>query len=210
MNPLALLRLQADYVRSPAETLRRIGEGRSAFVVGAKNVLFVAALYELAILLWYLGDARITLAAFLPIPEDRYYLYELAFLVPVFFGTWILATGIVYAVSRALGSTRGIDALFGGIGLSISVSAYFTLVPDLIQGVMFATGWLPQAKWLELSGQGVWPWVIGAYLVGYVVSNVALYTMATRSTQGLSTAKSLVAATLGFLGYFSVFITYVR
>ncbi|MBW7884370.1 MAG: hypothetical protein H3C34_17365 [Caldilineaceae bacterium] len=209
-NVTTIIRDQLEFVRSPATVLQRLANDPHAAAVGFRHILAIALLYEIAILLWSLGAEGVTLPAFLKIPEEQYYFYELIFLIPVFLVYWLLAAGIAYLTSKALGGRGAYDALLGGFGLTMAVSAYFTLIPDYVQGVLWTTGWLPFAAYQAITGQGVLLVIVWAYMLAYVLAHLLFYSLTVRHTQGLDTGRSIFVAAISFLGSFAVWITFVR
>jgi hypothetical protein len=204
------IREQLEFIRSPRSVLTQlVGDPRAAFV-GLEHVLVVAALYEIAILLWALGADTVTLPAFLKIPEEQYYFYELAFLIPLFLFTWLLASAIAYLMSKLMGGTGPFDAILGGFGLTMAVSAYFTLIPDYIQGILWTTGWVPFAEYQELTGRGVLLVIVWAYMLAYTLAHLLLYAITVQQIQGLSRARAALVAIVSFFGSFAVWITFVR
>lgn len=137
---MVVLKEELQLVCSPRTTMTELASNPRAAFVGFKHILILAVLYELAFVLWALGDATVTMPAFLKIPEDEYYYYELIFAIPVFLIVWILAGGIAYVLSKALGGSGSYDAILGGFGIAALISAYFTLIPDFIQGTLWTTG----------------------------------------------------------------------
>jgi hypothetical protein len=152
-------------------------------------VLLAAILYEIVILLWAFGADGVTLPPFLRIPEEQYYFYELIFMIPMYFVTWLLASGIAYVMSMALGGRGPFDAILGGFGLTLAVSTYISLIPDFIQGILWTTGWVSFAEYHELTSGGI---------------------ITVRRTQGLSRFRSALVALVSFLGSFAIWITIVR
>jgi hypothetical protein len=201
---------QIEFLRSPKSVLIRLaGNPRAAFV-GLKQVLVVAVLYEIAILLWALGADTVTLPVFLKIPEEQYYFYELAFLIPLFLVTWLLASAIAYLMSKLMGGSGRFDAILGGFGLTMAVSAYFTLIPDYIQGILWTTGWVPFAEYQELTGRGILLIIVWLYMLAYTLAHLLLYAITVQHTQGLGRARSALVAIVAFFGSFAVWITFVR
>lgn len=207
---MSFVRYQVGFIRSPMETIARVSARSDSALIGFKNILLAACLYEVAILLWLVGGARVTAPAFLRIPDEHYYSYEVIFFIPVFVGAWLMAAGIIYLLSKVLGSSGGFDSLLGSLGIAIAVCAYFTLLPDLIQGVLFSTRWIPQEQYLALTGRGVWVVVVWVYLTGYLFSNIAAFILSTYCTQALSKSKSILLGVLGFAGYFAMIFTFIR
>jgi len=56
--------------------------------------------------------------AFLKIPDEQYYFYQLIFLIPMFLITWLLAGGIAYVISKALGGNGSYNTIVGGFGIA--------------------------------------------------------------------------------------------
>lgn len=201
---------QLAFIRAPGSFARRLVADRKAIWVGLRNVLAIAVLYEVASLLWALGADGVTLPEWLRLPEDQYYFYELAFLIPLFVVTWLLASGIAYVLSRALGGSGPFDAVLGGFGLAMAVSAYFTLIPDLVQGVLWTTGWVPFDEYHEITGKGVLLAVVWAYMLAYTLAHLVLYGVTVRHTQGLSRTRSAIVAIVSYVGSFAIWITFAR
>jgi len=201
---------QLNFVRSPGAFMKRITTDPKALLIGFRNVLAIAILYEIAILLWALGSEGITLPAFLKIPEEQYYFYELIFLIPMFCVTWLLASGIAYVISKALGGSGSYDALLGGFGVSLAVSFYFSLIPDYIQGILWTTGWVPFHEYLEITNKGIPLVIVWTYLLAWLLAHLIFYTITIYHTQGLSRIHSALVAFVSFLGSFAVWITIVR
>ena len=181
-----------------------------AMLIGFRNVLAISILYEIAILLWALGSDGVTLPTFLRIPEEQYYFYELIFLIPMFIVTWLLASGIAYAMSKALRGNGSFDAILGGFGVSMAVSFYFSLIPDYIQGILWTTGWVPFHQYLEITSKGIPMAIVSSYLLAWFLSHLIFYAITTHYTQGLDRLRSALVAITSFLGSFAVWITIVR
>lgn len=207
---MTIIRDQFAFVRSPKRFARNLTTDPKAVQTGFRNVLAVAILYEGAILLWALGADGVTLPAFLRIPEEQYYFYELVFLIPLFFLTWLLAASIAYVASKALGGRGSFDPLLGGFGVAMAISAYFTLIPDYIQGVLWTSGWVPFREYQELTGSGILHVIVWAYMLAYTLCHVILYGITVSQTQNLSRTRSAVVALVSFLGSFAVWITFAR
>jgi len=207
---MTIIQDQLDFIRSPIPVVKRLVTDPHAAFIGLRNILTIAVLYEIAIMLWAFGADDVTLPVFLKIPQEQYYFYELIFLIPLFLFTWLLASGIAYLLTKILGGNGSFDAILGGFGLTMAVSAYFTLIPDYIQGVLWITGWVPFAEYQELTGRGILLIIVWAYMLAYVLAHVLLYSVTVQHTQGLSKLRSAAVALLSFLGSFSVWITFIR
>lgn len=172
--------------------------------------MILAILYELAILLWALGDATPTMPAFLKIPADGYYYYQLIFIIPMILIVWLLSGGIAYVLSKALGGNGSYDTILGGFGIAALFSTYFALIPDFVQGALWATGWVPFAEYQQATSRGLLAALVWGYIVAYNVSYLILYTVTVRYSQNLGIMKSAFVAAIAFFVSASLFITIVR
>ena len=207
---MAIFKEQLQLVRSPRTTITGLASNPRAALVGFKHIFILAVLYELVFVLWALGDATVTMPAFLKIPEDRYYFYELIFAIPVFFIVWIVAGGTAYLLSKAIGRNGSYDTMLGGFGIAALISAYFALIPDFIQGVLWTTGWIPFAEYQEATSRGPLLLLVWAYITAYNVSHLVLYTVTIRYSQNLGILKSAVVAIISYFTSIGIFITFIR
>jgi hypothetical protein len=189
---------QLQIVRSPRDVIERLASNPRAAFVGFRHILFLAVLWEFALLFWVLGGATVTIPAFLRIPEDQYYSYQLLFFIPMFLVTWLLASSIAYVLSKAIGGSGTCDAILGGFGMSAAVSGYFVLIPDYIQGLLWTTGWIPFAEYQELTSQGPLAVLVAGYLLAYSVAHLVLYSATIHYSQHLSRSKSVFVATIAY------------
>jgi hypothetical protein len=207
---MAIFREQLQLIRSPRTTITRLADDPRATFVGLKHIFILAVLYELAFVLWALGDATVTMPAFLRIPEDQYYYYELIFAIPVFLVVWLVAGGTAYVLSKALGGSGSYDAILGGFGIAALISAYFSLIPDFIQGVLWTTGWVPFDEYQEATSRGPLLVLVWGYITAYNVSHLVLYTVTIRFSQNLGRLKSAIVATISYFTSIGIFITFIR
>ena len=207
---MAILREQLQLIRSPKPTITRLASDPSAAFVGFKHVLLLAVLYELVIVLWAFGGATPTIPAFLKIPDDQYYYYQLIFEIPMILIVWLLAGGIAYVLSKALGGNGSYDTILGGFGITALISFYFVLIPDFVQGLLWTTGWVPFAEYQEATSRGPLVVLVWGYMLAFNVSYLALYTITIHYSQNLGKLKSAFVAAISFYASIAVFITITR
>lgn len=189
---------QLQLVRHPGNVIERVARNPRAAFLGFKHILFLAVLWELALVLWVLGGATITMPAFLKIPDDQYYEYQLIFFIPMFFVTWLLASSIAYVIAKWIGGSGSFDAILGGFGMSAAVSGYCALIPDYIQGLLWTTGWIPFTEYQELTSHGPLAVLVVAYLAAYSIAHLVLYSITIHYSQNLSKSKSVSVATIAY------------
>lgn len=177
---------------------------------GFKYLMIGALLYTGAFVLWAFGADTVTLPAFLKIPEDKYYFYELIFLIPVFIITWLVASSIAYLLVKSFGGKASFDFILAGFGISISVSMYPTLIPDYIQGVLWVSGVVPFEEYMRITSKGIWPFIVWTYMLAYTFMHLFFYSMTIYHTQGISKIRSVVIGVLSYFISFAVWITYIR
>ena len=207
---MGILREQLRFVRSPKATITELADNPRAAAVGFKHVLYLAVLWELAIVLWAFGGAMPTMPAFLKIPEDRYYFYQLIFMIPMFLVVWLLAGSVAYVLSKAIGGNGSYEVILGGFGIAAPISGYFALIPDYIQGILWTTGWVSFDDYQQLTSRGPLLALVVAYMFGYVAAHLALYSTTIYHSQHLSKTESVIVAAISFFASASIFIVVVR
>lgn len=178
---------------------------------GFKYLIIGALIYAGAIALWAFGANTVTLPAFLKIPEDKYYCYELIFLIPVFLLTWLLASAIAYVLVKSFGGKgEAYNVILAGFGISISVSIYPASIPDYIQGILWVSDIVPFDEYMRITSQGIWPSIVWTYILAYSFMHVFFYSMTIHHTQGINKVRSVIIGTLSYILSFVVWITYIR
>lgn len=207
---ISFFKNQIQLIRSPRTYLKGLLNNPNQVKFGFKYVLFGAILYGGAFVLWAFGADTVTFPAFLKIPEDTYYFYELIFLIPVFIITWLLASAIAYLLVKSFGGKGSFDVILAGFGISISISIYPTLIPDYIQGVLWVTGIVPFEEYMQITSEGIWPIIVWTYMLAYSFMHIFFYSMTIFLTQGISKINAIIIGTISYFLSFAVWITYIR
>jgi hypothetical protein len=201
---------QIQFIRSPRTAIAILENDPRAAFVGFRHVLILAVLWELALILWALGGATPTIPAFLKIPVEKYYFYQLIYYIPMFFVAWLLASGIAYVLSKAFGANGSYDTILGGFGMTALISGYFALIPDFIQGILWTTGWVPFTEYLELTSRGFLAVIVWSYLLAYSIAYLTLYSLTIHYSQNLSKPKSVIVAVVAYFVSVFLFMIIVR
>jgi hypothetical protein len=207
---MAIIQEQIRFIRSPRTAIAKLANDPGAAFTGFRHVLLLAVLWEFALLLWALGGATPTMPAFLKIPDEQYYFYQLIFYIPMFLLAWLLASGIAYVLAKAFGGVGSYDTILGGFGVTALISGYFALVPDFIQGVLWTTGWVPFTRYQELTSHGFLAIIVWCYLLAYSIAYVLLYSITIHYSQNLSTSKSVFVAMVAYFVSVFLFMIVVR
>lgn len=150
-----MLRTLLDLARSPRATLARVARSGAARD-GLGPVLALGALYAAFSLLLHLGGhaPSVTLV---PIPRERYYLWQAGFVAPLFVALWLVYGVVAHGLARLAGGQGTAGATLGviGIGYAVPVALLF-VVPDLAVYLVAGHGALAKGMrvYAPLAGLG--------------------------------------------------------
>jgi hypothetical protein len=182
----------------------RLGHG--AALISAK-----AAAYTVVVLLLHLGGVPIMIPAWIAIPVERYYFWEIFFIAAVTLGGWILAAGVVQLASTRRGGTGRFEDVLATTAFAITLPSLATLLPDFLVGLLTSLGLLDPLEWARTSvAPGGWRTVIWSYLALYLVALLALYPIATAAATGLRLRHALPIGLLGAVVYQGVYFIFIR
>jgi hypothetical protein len=178
----------ADLVKHPR------GRAYAALALGT-----VAVLYSLTEWFLYLQHYDPEPPPFLRIPTDEYYAWATLFGVPTIVGGWLLATGTMQLISRALGGRGRFEDLATTLAWATAVATVFTLVPDFTSSALGVyASWDPTGK--------SWILTVSLYLIAFVL----LYMAALRVVHGLGWISAFVVGLGGFAVYQGVLVLFLR
>ena len=195
---------------SPAHLMRRIAETRDPLRVGRAAILLIAAGYTIAIAVLWIAGAKMTIPAWLPIPEDQYYAVETFFIGPLTIALWIVAAWVAHRLAGRVGGRGTFRITLALLAVAIAIASLATLVPDLITGALFVTRALPQDEWLEMTSGGFWQGVVIGYLTLYLVGFAVLFPVAVRVGEGVSRRAAVAIGWLSFAVYQVPYLIAVR
>ena len=183
----------------PQETLAELVGDRRGRAFAGLALGTVAVLYSLTEWFLYLQHYESVPPPFLRIPTDEYYAWAALFCAPAIVGGWLLATGAVQLVSRALGGQGRFEDLASALAWSTGVATLFTVVPD------FASSALGVYETWDPTGLS---WVLFVSL--YIVAFGVLYTSAVRAVHGLGLRSALLVGLGGFVLYQGFVFLFIR
>jgi hypothetical protein len=180
--------------------------------LGFEAVLFVAIGYTVALILIASSPGRISkMAAWLAIPLERYFFWEVFFIGAVTFGCWILASGVVYLLSRVVGGKGTFDDTLAALGFAVAIPTTFAFLHDCITGFMTATGIMSAAAWeRSISTPGIGMVLFWAYMLIYLLGLLVFFPIATTISQRLNRWHGLWIGLLGVAVYQGVYFIFIR
>jgi len=183
-----------DVFIRPRAAMRRLLADPRRVTYGFLSLLALTIIYVLAIsvLVWKgLPPAEKPL---LDIPPEKYYLYELFFLLPVAIGETVLQAGVTRLIARPWGGRGCFEDLFALFGLNHIVLAIVMGLPDLAIYI-FAPG---------IRG-GFDPHVLVGTLWCFILTIVSV-----KEAERLPWGRSIVVAVVGSLASGILAFTYIR
>jgi hypothetical protein len=170
-----------------------------------------AAVYTGIVLLLHLGGLPIMVPAWLAIPAEHYYLWEVYFIGAVTLGCWILAAGVMQLLSTPVGGHGRFEDLLSASAFAITIPSLATIIPDLTVGTLATLGLLDPQAWAHTSvAPGIWRTVIWSYLAVYLVGLLVLFPLAAAAAQGLRGWRGFWVGLAGAVVYQGVYFIFIR
>jgi hypothetical protein len=193
----------------PARTFAALQADSRQVAMGVRAVLFIGVLYTITVAMLAAGGALITAPAFLVLPAENYYFYEIFFAAPVLFLDWIMAAGLARLLGRPRCGTGSFEGTLAALGFAVSVPFLITWVVETAFAVFLLLGGSQQA-FMELSAH---PGVVQTFVIAYqlvaVVWLLVLTILAVRAGLKTGWVKAVLVGavtTFVFLGWMVVFI----
>ena len=199
-------------VLTPRRAFEALMHDPARLRLGAALIGMKAAAYTLVVLLLYLGDVPIMIPAWIAIPAERYFFWEIFFIAPVTLGGWILAAGVVQLSSTHFGGTGRFEDVLATTAFAITLASLARLLPDFLVGLLTSLGLelLDPLAWAATSMGPNWRTVIWSYFALYLVALLVLYPIATAAATGLRKGHALSIGLLGAVVYQVVYFIFIR
>ncbi len=173
-------------VIKPRSTFNHLLADPKAVSQGFKAVLFIGILYTLTVIGLAIVRADIATPAWIAIPAENYYFWEIFFALPVFLMGWILGTGLVQLLSKALKGNGTFESTLAVSGFALTVPMFVTWIPETVGAVLFILGIVTQKEWLEITSRpGFWQVFAAAYQFIALAWLLALVLVAIAASQKL-------------------------
>jgi Yip1 domain len=197
---------------APVKGFTRLMQDSRRLRSGLEAVLFVAIGYTVALILIASSPGRISkIVAWVAIPLERYFFWEVFFIGAVTFGCWLLASGVVYLLSRIVGGKGTFDDTLAALGFAVAIPTTFAFLHDCITGFMTATGIMSAEAWeRSISTPSVGLVLFWAYMLIYLLGLLVFFPVATTVAQRLPKGHGLWIGLLGVVVYQGVYFIFIR
>jgi hypothetical protein len=197
---------------APVKGFTKLVQDPRRLRLGLEAVLFVALGYTVALILIASSPGRISkMAAWLAIPLERYFFWEVFFIGAVTFGCWILASGVVYLLSITVGGKGTFDDTLAALGFAVAIPTTFAFLHDCITGFLTATGIMSAEAWeRSISTPGIGMVLFWAYMLIYLFGLLVFFPVATTVSQRLNKWHGFWIGLLGVVVYQGVYFIFIR
>jgi hypothetical protein len=186
----------------PRKAIGELAASERKIAVGFWINLLFAGLYTSTVVIYYFVIERLpAVEPWMPIPADRYYLYQIFWTIPWGLSTWIMMSGIVYLLAIA-GKKEPARYCFDG---ALLVCGIGWVVPNLI------LMWIPETLLVPIFGV-FWPeW---AELIRLTVIppiwQTALVALGVRKIYDVHTIWATVLGLVSVGAFFIMFLAFMR
>jgi hypothetical protein len=195
----------------PRHTFARLVADSASLAHGFKAVLLISALYTLTVIGLAIVKAEIMAPAWIPIPADEYYFWEIFFVMPVVLLGWILAAGVAHWLSSPFGGSGNFEGTLAVLAFAVAVPTFVTWVPETAGTILILAGAMTHGDWVEATSHpGFWQVFGLAYQLVAVAWYVFLFPIAIAQAQRLRWRQS-VAVGIPTLAVFGLWMfTFIR
>jgi hypothetical protein len=181
----------------------------------ARGVLLLAATglaYAMCILVLAAGgDVPGDLPPWLNIPRADYFWWEALFIAPVIVASGLLASASIYLLAKWAGGTGSFDDTVALVGPAVAGCTLFTLIPDLLIGVLLNTGALSSEVWMrEVTRPSLTLGLVWTYMVLYLAAFLVSLPAVVAAAHGLRRLSAVAIGWAGFAIYQGVLLIFVR
>ena len=194
----------------PRSTFERLLADPRQLAHGTRAVLLVGALYTLTVAGLAIADAEIVTPAWVAVPEEDYYFWEIFFAAPVTLMGWLLAASLVQVLSQPFKGGGTFESGLAALGFALAIPMFVTWIPETIGTVLFLLGVMTQEEWWGVIARpGFWKVFAEVYQFVALAWYLALFTVAAKVVQQLrwwqaGIIGTLTVAIVGF--YMLIFI----
>jgi len=195
----------------PRDTFDRLVADPGRLARGLKAVLLIGVLYTLTVIGLAIVKAEIMAPAWISIPADEYYFWEVFFAMPVVFLGWILAAGVAQLLSKWFRGSGTFEGTLAVLAFAVTIPTFVTWIPETTGTILMLAGAMTHGDWVEATSRpGFWQVFGLAYQLIAVAWYVVLFPIAIAQAQRLRWRQS-VAVGIPTLAVFGLLMfTFIR
>jgi len=157
------------------------------------------------------GDEPGNMPPWLTIPSATYFWWEAAFIAPVIIAAGVLTTGSMYLLARVAGGSGSFDDTLALVGPAIAVCTLFTLIPDLIIGILLNAGLLPAETWMyDITHPSLTLGLVWTYLSMYALAFLVVFPIVAAAAHRLRAVPAIAVGWASFAVYQGFLFIFVR
>ncbi|MCP2604883.1 YIP1 family protein [Candidatus Aminicenantes bacterium AH-873-B07] len=184
-------------VIKPRSTFNRLLKDPQHLIYGVKAFFLIGVLYTLTVIGLAIVRAEIVFPAWIAIPAEDYYFWEIFFTLPVFLLGWILAAGLVQLLSKIFKGNGTFEGSLAVLGFAMAIPAFVMWIPETIATILFLLGVMTQKEWIEISARpGFWHFFAASYQFIALAWHIVLFSIAISVTQKLRWRQAIIIGTL--------------
>lgn len=171
----------------PIQTIRQLKDDKSAVTYGVWAILAISILYSITSALLYFSDLKCCwMEPFLNIPEEKYWLIQIIWEMPLMFLFAALPSAIIEIVTHPKNNQSHFKQLFASMGYAIIT-------------VQLLNMWLPETL-IALANKNFIPEIINTIRVDiFIPWGLLLTALATREIKGLTWLQSIAVSLIAFM-----------
>jgi hypothetical protein len=179
---------------------------------GMTWLIATALAYAVCILILAAGGAEPgNVPPWLTIPSATYFWWEAAFIAPVIIAAAVLTAGSMYLLARLAGGSGSFDDTLSLLGPAIAGCTLFTLIPDLIIGILLNTGALAADTWMhDITHPSLTLGLVWTYLSLYTLAFLVVFPIVAAAAHRLRVVPAIVIGWASFAVYQGCLFIFVR
>ena len=142
---------------SPRNAFTRLLSDTKQLTIGMKSVLLMGILYTLTTIVYAVVRATPIMPPVIGIPAEKYYDYEIFFIIPIFILGWLFTSGLAWILSKLFKGSGTFKAHLAVLGFALNIPWYITWLVDTIIALLYLFHILSQKEWAVMIEQGgIW------------------------------------------------------
>lgn len=201
----------AGTIFRPRKTFTSLLSDPQQISKATKAILLIGILYTLTVAGFALSGAMIMAPAWVNIPAENYYFWEIFFAMPVTILDWILVAGLIHLLSRWLKGSGTFEKTLAVLGFAIAIPNFVTWIIETAVVVLMITGVKTQAELVTIiSNKGIWQLLWIGYQLLAVGWLFLLFPLAVAIAQKLSWLKALFVGVMAAVLFMAVMLIFIR